>query len=202
MATSGWFILGKPDEVSMREREEECDTRRFKVPPQMLRDHPEDEQRTSGVHETPRTLRAVEGVRAATEHARRSVPPPPPPAALRPTLPLRSVGSASQPGGPSATTRTPMAPRGEAYVSLAEMSALLRAFQELVGLVAPWLLKQALIERGCVPSRVPVGQLSSLVEALARHLDSPEAKGRFRASLASALTLDLSAGPGSSRRGG
>jgi hypothetical protein len=78
-------------------------------------------------------------------------------------------------------------------VPLADVGSALRAFEEEMGIVAPWLFKQAFVQRRCLPSTLPLGHLAALTEQLAVHLDAPQARQRFRLALAPLVERDLQA---------
>ena len=192
------FTWGYVDEKKRDCVDEEGSTRRFRVPPELLQDSGSAEDlRPSGVRRGPAgretlprpcvvepsvsqrtTALARPAVRQGEGLAppRRALPPPLPASAFAPRL---AVPAAEV----SAGAHYPC-------VARPQIGRVFSVFHEHVGLVAPWLFKQALLQRRYLPSTVPVGQLGSLVDQLAMSIDSPEAKSRFRESLSSLSRAD------------
>jgi hypothetical protein len=183
------FVLSPFEKVQM---DEEGKTRRVRVPPELLEGgEPSAEHWPSGVRRSPNAagtasqaspqahLHEREAALSSAPPAmppRRSVPPPLPPAATAGRIASSPVQEAL-PDFPS--------------VSLADIGQVLRAFQEQLGIVAVQLFKQEILRRHCLPSTLPMGQLASFVEQLVVHLDTPEARNRFRRSLAPLVRADL-----------
>lgn len=195
------FVLTPFEGVAL---DEEGKTRRFRVPPELLEDGG-GSQRRSGIRQSPAgagpgTLEPP-GTSLAGNHLRGSMPVPSPgsPSRARSPFGSRADQGASTVSPPAVTPLPPPLPRAavppmaaapQPCIPLSVIGLLLKTLQEQLGPAAPWLLKQELLRRGCLPSTVPLGQLGTLVDELARHLDSPEARERFCSLLAAHVRAD------------